>query len=121
MFVAQRELKYVPLGTNKVIIFKPGDQIPDFEEWNIHARRAHLNLEWVAEVSGKKKSDASAQTVFKVTVVEEGPAAPKKKAKAAKKAKAEPVADSVPCPVAECGRTFKSPRALSTHAALAHK
>ena len=108
MFVAQRELKYIPLGEKKATVFQPGDVIPDFDKWDIHARRAHINLEWVTEEVSGKPGASSAQSVFQVTTVEEGPAAPKEQ--------------SVAHTCGECSdRTFKSKRALNTHIAMAHK
>ncbi len=106
MFVAQRELKYIPLGAEKAIIFHPGDEIPDFEKWDIHARRAHLNLEWVVEEVSGKSGASSTPSVFKVTTVNEGPAVPKE-------------VEGHHC--GTCERKFKSKRALSTHASSAHK
>lgn len=44
-FVAKRRLE----KNDRSGFYEPGEIIPDFAEWNIHARRACLNLEWVEE------------------------------------------------------------------------
>lgn len=46
MYVATRELKVVD-RQDKVTIYHAGDVIPDFDKWDIHAYRAHINMEWV--------------------------------------------------------------------------
>lgn len=69
VYVARRQIKCVD-REDKVTVYNPGDVIPDFEAWNIHAKRAHLNLDMVElkkvqeEVQSKKKKNkhvASAQ------------------------------------------------------------
>jgi hypothetical protein len=57
MFIAQKELKVMKDG--KPFFYKPGDEIPDFDKWDIHAHRAHLNMDWVIEVEDKKAKTAS--------------------------------------------------------------
>jgi hypothetical protein len=151
VYVAQRELKFVTKGENyKVIIYKPGDVIPDFDQWDIHAQRAHLNNEFVVQVEGKSqpgvKSATKAPSTEKKTkdgkvlsTVDWGPNGPpvEKKAKSKSEAKrlavmkakpakakavkkAAPATEEIPC-AENCGKTFKSAKAAKTHATLAHK
>lgn len=47
MYIAQRDLKVSRNGS--LAIIKAGEPVVDFESWNLHAQRAHLNLEWVTK------------------------------------------------------------------------
>lgn len=49
MYVAQRELKIVD-ANGVVKRINPGEEVVDFDSWDIVPRRAHLNLEWVTKV-----------------------------------------------------------------------
>jgi hypothetical protein len=111
-FVAQKELKVVD-RQDRVTIYKAGDEIPDFESWDIHARQAHINLEWVKETKGK---------VLPFKPVEKPK---KKKIKKSPDVSAAPTTLKVVEPPANtcqtCGKEFKSPKAVKTHATLAHR
>lgn len=98
MFVARRELKHVPLGSQKPIVIKPGQTITDFDQWSFLARKHHLSLKWVVELEE-----------------EESPPSPQLEAPQ----KSEPATDKVKCGV--CNKDFKSARAAKIHATLAHK
>lgn len=56
MFVAQREIKVVKVGSDKITLYRAGDEIPDFESWDESPRRAHLNLEWVIKVESEESA-----------------------------------------------------------------
>lgn len=112
MYVARREIKAVE--GNLVRVYRAGDTIPDFEKWEIHARRAHINLEWVEEVKAVADGLATetSPTQFTVTLLAD-----------------EPVADTVleakpallPGQCSQCGKEFKSRRALTTHVTKSHR
>lgn len=51
MYVATKNLTNFDRATKSPVIYKAGDVIPDFENWDIHAQRSHLNLEWVKKVA----------------------------------------------------------------------
>lgn len=106
-FVACRELKDFVNGVP--VVYKPGDVIPNFEAWEIHARRAHLELEWVkpADPGGKPVE----QRTFRVTTLTE------EQVKALPETPEEP--EAFKCD--HCDREFKTKRAFSTHVTRAHK
>lgn len=114
MYVANRQIKYIPKGSDKMIVFQVGDKILDFEEWNIHAKRAHLNLDWVRligpgdeeeEVSESKRKRMEATDALEVRI-EKGP-------------EVNSVSDSAAC--AKCGKRFATNRAAGIHYSRAHK
>lgn len=111
MYVAQRELKYVGFD-NRIVIYKPGDEIPNFDSWDIHARRAHLNLEWVRLDQGDN-SDPVERGVFKVTTLD--PAQVSKSTEA----RLEIQTSEFKC--SDCEKAFDSKRALGIHVSKAHK
>lgn len=101
MYVAQRELKVVPRGieTKEFKIYRPGDEIPDFEDWDVVIQKAHLNLEYVVKVDDANKKPAVAPKAVKHEVA----------------AGIELTCNLCP------GKQFKSAKALKTHTTLAHK
>jgi hypothetical protein len=99
LYVANRVIKYIDRESN-VTVFKPGDVIPGFEDWNIHSRRAHLSLEWV--LPSEKSIEAASETVR----MEEGPEAAQK-------------SDSLAC--GACGKRFQSTRAVGVHFSKKHR
>lgn len=117
MFIAQREIKVIGRD-DKVVVFKPGEEIEGFDTWELNAQRSHLNLEWVKKVEGATKKAPSAS-----------PKAPEKKApKKAPKVqdkKEQPVVEAPVAPAvvkcAACAKEFKTEKALKTHTTLAHK
>lgn len=134
-YVAQKDL-IVSAGEG-VTKYRRGDVIPDFDKWDIHARRAHLNFEWVKAKKPEDGSVKKAEPLKQVPKTEpklQQPAAENKtsndvvakyhsksetkrvehmKAVASKKQQ-----HSCPkCP----GKEFKSERALKTHNGIAHK
>jgi hypothetical protein len=48
MFVAQKELKVNQGG--KVVVYKHGDHILNFDTWDENAKRANINLGYVIKV-----------------------------------------------------------------------
>lgn len=134
IYIANKIIKHVPKGTEKVFIFKPGDEIPDFESWNIHAQRAHINMDWVKKVEevdkkAKKKAQKSAKTEPKITKTgrKSSKSSQKTGENVAKIVKTMPVEPQVSGPKPEtikcdqCDKELKSAKALKTHKTLAHK
>lgn len=103
MYVARRELKTVSKD-NKTTIFRPGDEVKDFEKWDQVAARAHLNLGWVEKIAGKptkaKRLDSDIDVVE--PPIGEKPAMGK----------------VVACPV--CMRGFSSQKAMTSHRGRTH-
>jgi hypothetical protein len=95
-----------------LVTYKPGDLIPDFEAWDIHARRANLSLEWVVPVEADK------------VVLEPPKVVPPKVETQGLAAKINEEEDReleiFSCPKCSKG-PFKTERALKTHIVIAHK
>lgn len=104
VYVAQRVIKKVDRDC-KVTIYRPGDEIEDFASWNIHARRAHLNMHLVT------KED-------KVIAVEPRPIEPEPEEELDFEPDPDAESESVKC--GHCSREFKSKTALKVHIRRAH-
>lgn len=103
MFVAQRQIKDVRDG--KPVVYSPGEVIPNFDKWNIHARRAVLNMDWVKEVN---EGDAP-----------EPASRPYENSWQKKAVTPKAASPAVECDL--CKREFKNTRAMKTHVALGHR
>lgn len=141
MYIAQRELKIVDRNTSVATILKPGDEVTDFETWNIHAQRSHLNLEWVKKVEAAPKKSPPPSAPLKKQAAPKAAAQKNEKAQVVKKASASEASmhttavgdrsneakapESTPplvlskCSI--CPKEFKSEKALKTHTTVAHK
>jgi hypothetical protein len=116
VYIAERKIKNVDRN-DKVTVYNPGDEIKDFGTWNIHAQRAHLNMQWVT--TREKPVEVQAEPKKK----------PKKKPKPPKPEGEEPAPEQ-PLEFAEseelwaCGqcdkKEFKSSKALKIHLKKAH-
>lgn len=92
-FVAQTTIKAM-VGTGQLVTYHRGDVIPDFATWDIHARRAHLNLEMVAEQKNQ------------VAALDDGHDAD------------DEAVEMLKCPV--CKKTFVGQHALKKHVKKTH-
>jgi hypothetical protein len=109
VYVARKEL-LAKSPSGDLVKYKAGDVIPDFEQWDIHARRANLNLEWVEAVEDQEVDDQDPEPV-KLTP-----------GLAATKGEAPILAPASELVCSKCpDKTFKSERALKTHIGIAHK
>ena len=99
-YVAQRKLRAQDANGN-ITQYMPGDVIPNFESWNIHQKKAHLNLEWVTP-----KKDLPVPDSLKPV------GTPKQEPK-----KAAPT--ELACDL--CSKTYKDERSLKIHKTVKHK
>lgn len=96
VYVAQRVLKEIDRD-NKVTVYRPGEEIPDFDSWNIHARRAHLNLHWVTKEDRVEDLEPEQELDFEPTDE-----------------------DAKPLVCSKCKKEFKNEKGLRAHIGRAH-